>query len=115
MRLIDADALMEVLVRERTVCHDCSKVAVCIGDGCSTQAVIRAIISAPTIDAAPVRRGEWLEVNPMFKGVYQCSACGTYIGMSTRALTEKRKDFYCSECGADMKPVRDPENDAWRA
>ena len=72
------------------------------------------LMTRPTIDAAPVRRGEWLEVNPIFKGVYQCSACGTYIGMTTRALTEKRKDNYCSECGADMRTARDPVTGEWR-
>ena len=102
MRPINADALIEEIMGMPTDAHYPAWYA-------------KVVEEAPTLDVQPVRWGEWLEVNPMFKGVYQCSACGTYIGMSTRALTEKRKDYYCSECGADMKPVRDHENNSWRA
>lgn len=49
-----------------------------------------------------VRYGRWLEANPLFKGIYQCSACGNYVTMSNGSLVDGRKDYYCCHCGAEM-------------
>ena len=112
IELIDKAALLEMLPQICDELNGCSAPynfdEHCVG--CEVYMLHKMLTDMPTIDAQPVRRGEWIELNTMFKGVCQCSACGTYIGMSTRALTEKRKDFYCSECGADMRSMRNPIN-----
>ena len=58
--------------------------------------------AAPAVDAEPVRRGRWLETNKRFKGIYQCSVCGSYLTMTSGALADGRKDYYCPNCGATM-------------
>lgn len=60
----------------------------------SIDAVLKTIDFAQTIDAEPVRRGEWLEAE---KGVFpaycgKCSECG---------VTREREN-YCPNCGAKM-------------
>lgn len=71
MRLIDADALCEGLV--------------------SNHPVVIAARCAPTIEAKPVRYGQWVR-SPYW--LFTCSACGVndLFGLSS----------YCSNCGAKM-------------
>ena len=57
--------------------------------------------SRPTIDAEPVRRGEWIKVREMCGEIYgTCSRCGT----ERARLTSSGKIFeaYCLDCGAKM-------------
>lgn len=83
MRLIDADAL---------------KLDIMCVYGSNPQ-YINWLNHAPTVDAVPVRHGEWLpiiEVNecgePYQSGVY-CSECGE---------TSIYEPNYCPNCGARM-------------
>lgn len=75
MRLIDGDALCEGRV--------------------SNDPVVIAAKCAPSVDAEPVRHGEWVKMvftdSGKFAG-YKCSECG---------LVAKRKFSYC-HCGAKM-------------
>ena len=101
MRLIDADALMEE--------------AKC--DGAYGYVDAKQIADAPTIDAVPVRHGEWT-IDGMneyelsygcigYEPRYRCSRCG--ITTESYLRTEKPimpgdADFpnYCPNCGARM-------------
>lgn len=85
MRLIDADALV---ARYGEPCHS----------------FLDVIEDMPTIDAEPVRRGEWVEVRTSVFTPYaleleeKCSLCGRYI---YRYGTQP-PDRYCPNCGAKM-------------
>ena len=85
MRLIDADTL------EKEICSGCeynkSKYANC--DDC-------AIDNAPTIDAEPVKHGEWVvsRIGESTSWFVECSKCN--VVMPPVNYT------YCPNCGAKM-------------
>lgn len=59
-----------------------------------------AIITAPIVDAEPVRHGKWVKtgqsfINPNRFRNYSCSVCGYDI--------EKTEYNYCPNCGAKMR------------
>ena len=58
------------------------------------QAALLAIMSIPSADVAPVRHGEWQEIN----GIFSCSRCGYSFEH------EGYKHFfnYCPNCGAKL-------------
>jgi predicted RNA-binding Zn-ribbon protein involved in translation (DUF1610 family) len=93
MRLIDADALKEADFQDF-----------------SNTDVMNAIDNAPTIDAEPVVRGEWVTTRTIIHdGEPYCSLCGQ------EALTEygRRtyiKSNYCPNCGVKMD--RESESNA---
>lgn len=93
MRLIDADALRKHFV----VPHELK---------CGIQAgmdeyAIRCIDEQPTIDAVPVRHGEWIEKDEDFQAYLECSNCNMVfpvtVGWSFMAKTN-----FCPNCGARM-------------
>lgn len=89
MRLIDADALREDWLEngQNEYVYD-------------TNAFLESIDEAPTIEAEPVRHGEWEPVldsvrnlpTPVLSG-WRCSECGRRIDI--------HKEPYCN-CGAKM-------------
>ena len=86
MRLIDADVLLDSIFKS---CN-------------TTEAIIN---NAPTIDAVPVVRGEWMPTD-MGGGetdeAYVCSVCGepwTLIDGTPR----ENNMHYCPNCGAKME------------
>lgn len=92
MRLIDADALINVLKDPPVHASLC---------GMTMADVLLLVEEAPTIDAEPVRHGRWDEVqfrtipHNRISKAKKCSECG------------KRKDkyvtwIYCPNCGAKM-------------
>lgn len=91
-RLIDADAL-EALVKR----HGCDK---CPGGTlqctfCTLNQFIAMIDSAPTIDAAPMRRGKWVKIRDGFyNSLYICQRCAAMCHGSYN---------FCPKCGADMR------------
>lgn len=98
-RLIDADALIESIkhglwdwetvngIESRTVLEQ----------------TIQDIRNEPTIDAEPVRHGEWIKENIVLTSLppqrrWHCSVCGSIKdGYDESILTP-----YCSNCGAEM-------------
>lgn len=93
-RLIDADALRVCIMGEPPDAHYPSYYA-------------DLVDKAPTIDAAPVRRGEWRYVNyqtdktTWITDEFICRKCGKSI---PRHMGDNPPD-YCQHCGADMRGV----------
>ena len=95
MRLIDADALKEM------ICNNVYPIADFFNSRDYgmfwTGGIEKAIDEAPTIDAEPTRHGKWKYVKA-YKGAdfgfYQCSVCGEPWWFTLK---------YCSNCGARME------------
>lgn len=91
MRLIDVDALIEVLSRNNI------DNIVTVYD----KTIMEHIKDAPTIEAEPVRHGEWKEVGVNIC----CTACGA---MFKDEICHMNVDYgyripqRCQECGASM-------------
>lgn len=79
MRLIDADAL---------------KFFHAINEGSVIYVPLRDIVSAPTIDAEPVRHGHWCDNGIKGSILNGCSICGYTCGAYSFN--------YCPNCGAKM-------------
>lgn len=86
MRLIDADALIEIIKEEKE--DNDAHCRLCM------DATIDIIDEQPTVEARPVVHGEWLEVKGCLSWFYKCSECGM--------LHEYKRNF-CHDCGADMR------------
>lgn len=78
MRLIDADALINTLNKEKIEFNE---------------DINYFILYAPTIDAEPVRHGKWIK-SEKSDFEWECSECG--YGLTDNKLT------YCYDCGAKM-------------
>lgn len=71
-----------------------------------TDEIVEIIEEQPTIEAEPVRHGEWIEKMSILEDFIQgskmhyCSCCGHEMMMSKYI---KRKMNYCSNCGAKME------------
>ena len=89
MRLIDADALRERISSGEFRNHS--------GMPYSQLDVMRILASAPTIDAAPVRRGEWKKEPYLLGWTHRCNRCGENYGMPHGMFN------FCPNCGADMR------------
>ena len=98
MRLIDADALEDVLVNHG-FCY-CGENE--YSDGVAEGFLLARddVENAPTIEAEPVRQGHWIKVGCSFFGVsrYECSVCHY-----TDEHNESREVPYCWQCGARME------------
>ena len=73
-----------------------------------TLGIQQAVYEAPTIDAVPVVRGEWIAEQ---KGAeyceFRCSACDGSVGQTDQFDETEVKQFsgwynYCPNCGAHM-------------
>ena len=94
MRLIDADALLQHEIEA-----DRMAAMLVVGKG--------HIFSAPTIDAAPVVHGKWMQCKTQLGKIYSvCSNCKTDFKFKTDKGTFARLDMngmpYCPNCGAKM-------------
>lgn len=56
---------------------------------------IEKVIETITIDAEPVRHGEWIEQEDDYHHYWECSECGMGVG-----LDDIR--HFCPNCGAKM-------------
>lgn len=100
MRLIDADNLVQIL-------HEALQES---GSTCTkallTSFACTAICAAPEVNAEPVKHGEWVNDN----GLYRCTACGELwtIGWADcipiQYMYKERP--YCPKCGAKMDGER---------
>lgn len=107
MRLIDADAFADEM-RER---QDAAKAWEKDAKDAETAARADAVLSflcevklaldkMPTVDAVPVRHGEWLQEH----GIYCCSECGAAAPYDVQGdIIEYWPDLrFCYRCGAKM-------------
>lgn len=81
MRLIDADALIQVLCVNMETGQQFDRATHCVDE-------------MPTVDAVPVRHGHWIEHKDYPGIAYLCSECGCFTTMPTY--------HYCPHCGAKM-------------
>ena len=101
MRLIDADALEDVLVNHGFCYCEGNEYNNGVADGFLLAR--DDVKEAPTIEAEPVRHGHWIKVGCSFFGVsrgvsrYECSVCHY-----TDEHNESREVPYCWQCGARM-------------
>jgi hypothetical protein len=94
VRLIDANALDKMLVREYLMYNDVANTLTLVGTQVYNAAIDTArckIREAYTIDAAPVVHGRW-EYNPDDNIPY-CNRC---------AMPQDVPTNYCASCGAKM-------------
>lgn len=100
MRLIDADALEDVLVNHG-FCY-CGENE--YNDGVADGFLLARddVKEAPTIDAEPIRHGKWIyepkDAIEMMFTLPKCSECGFYSADGM---------YYCSCCGARMDEVEE--------
>lgn len=109
MRLIDADALIISLAKDRAALVNNH---VQHGEICRVDETIWKVVDAPTIDAVPVVRGEWKMDTDPDDGDCRCSSCKVCIDALHKrnhgllnALGFKLHTFYkyCPFCGAKME------------
>ena len=119
MRLIDADALSQnvIALGKTGDSYDPEVLNFRIGYNSALLAVKKLIANAPTVDAAPVRRGEWvLEESPYAEHEeamdgeshprYVCSLCHCEAGFGCDPdgfATDQQRSNFCPNCGADMR------------
>ena len=109
MRLIDADALMKEwgLDKARKYGNFTRDEREFSYSMMSMYEIADMISDAPTIDAQPVQRGEWIEYTDWSGIIGQnravCSNCG--FGKNGKPFTrgDGKGGKYCEECGAKMK------------
>lgn len=93
MRLIDADALINTLNKEKIEFNE---------------DINYFILYAPTIDAEPVRHGKWIEHHKPYTWMgytyWSCSECGFECGYE-KDITIRTN--YCPDCGAKMDEVKE--------
>lgn len=90
MRLIDADALVQMLENDAKHMED-------ITGRMWTYAAINDIKNAPTADVPDRKVGKWVEEI----GMLMCSECGDAWG--TEQFDEVMSFNYCPNCGADLR------------
>lgn len=96
MRLIGADALTECINAQKLLARE--SVA---------KRILHMIDDAPTIEAAPVVHGEWIDSDE-HKGFEVCSAChGCYVDDE---WVVENKWNYCPNCGAKMSKTEEQTN-----
>ena len=119
MRLIDADALKQNIAEwqvsesptegwnwrmERTVTDHERQYEKYLTIGQMND----VIDEQPTVDAEPVRHGEWVKMRgmmpPEYMGLKECSVCGWHINPIGRTAFDKHESefCYCPHCGARM-------------
>lgn len=91
VRLIDANALVKEI--ESVHCKDCDNYNGAMCRACTWMDAMDYIEDAPTIDAQPVKHGEWET-----QGGVHCTRCGW---RPTGRICDLFTD-YCAGCGAKM-------------
>ncbi len=97
MRLIDADKLKQELIELRTMAE--YKEGVNSYAYAALKYAVVCVINAPTIEAEPVRHGDWLYNDIYLPNCAECSECGW---RSSVRGDEIPSYHYCPNCGAKM-------------
>ena len=104
MRLIDSDALKNTFCNQCDLSETSYTVEDCRKAGCG---FMRNIDDAPTIEAEPVKHGEWIDTDVPNVKAAECSLCGFCQRTSGEDKTGKHMIHkavyrYCAGCGAKM-------------
>lgn len=104
MRLIDADVLVE---RWKRIASISWNETVNTSWSHAYEEIISEIEEEPTIEAEPVRHGEWISFDDVlsFSIVIACSVCGSSSEIPKRLLFDNLSvefNNYCPNCGAKM-------------
>lgn len=65
------------------------------------------ILDIPAADVVERRKGEWEKIPPYNQSYWKCSCCGKenkYAYKDGDATIYELQDFFCPNCGADMRP-----------
>lgn len=105
IELIDRAAAINAITSFCKADNDCKEFEGEKCAGCEYYFCVREISKLPTIDAAPVRRGEWEMVDEHCNHAHEfrCTQCerSVFYDHYTR-----RCDYdFCPNCGADMRGV----------
>ena len=99
MRLINADTLEQILsdnIRGGYLTRQE------IANNKAIIDIIQLIYEQPTVDAEPVKHGNWIVWDEIIAGIYhtvsECSECGF-----TTDKMSREEMLYCPNCGADMR------------
>lgn len=68
--------------------------------------LIDAVATIPAADVRPVIRGEWIKQEPYNQNYWKCSNCGEtnkYAYRDGDVTIYELQDFFCPNCGADMR------------
>lgn len=102
-RLIDADALIKDCKRTVQIAYDLKELDI----QKTFSAMLNLVLTQQTIDAVPVKRGEWVEYpyclcyeGALTEDDIACSSCGAVFNVIDNC-TETFN--YCPNCGADMR------------
>lgn len=73
------------------------------GDGSCMGVTVGTIDCVPTVDAEPVRHGQWIDMqeDDATEGMWRCSACG-FDGYFDIMTPRECGTNYCPNCGAKM-------------
>ena len=104
-RLIDADALIPLIQKDKIEGENLDIIKA-LGNGLQAETLnqacdrhIKIINSLPTIQAEPVRHGEWLWDDHY--GHYKCSECKDFYPHNTTVILNNGFKF-CPNCGLKM-------------
>ena len=118
MRLIDADAYKTEMNNRQTACAEWRDEARVRGDDeiyyradgalsvfCEAKLTLDKM---PTVDAVPVKHGEWQDKIVAF--YRKCSVCGCCVEWDKKPFLFANGEYnYCPNCGAKMDGGKDDE------
>ena len=93
MRLIDADALLEYKFPNGFSRWDEQEVVYAVHE--------KDILSAPTVEAEPVKHGHWIVEGEIVAGHYHQISCCSYCGWTSDDYYMNEANF-CLNCGTKM-------------
>lgn len=97
MDLINRDAL------KKEYCDCCVVSPDCMGSGCKIYNARCLIEELPTIDAEPVKHGQWIHIRTSgVISVWKCSECDNTITANFANTNPSNHDKFCYNCGAKM-------------
>ena len=101
MRLIDADALMEVI---NCHCYPVQHDMTSIEPGMTRIGILQAIQEQPTVELER-KKGKWIKAIDENGEAWSCSEC------TTEYIVDEMDEFpkwanFCPNCGADMRGAK---------
>ena len=95
-RLIDIDRLCNDLAKRWSIADKKKEDLI---RAVMADVVTPIVVSQPTVDAVPVRRGRWR----YYEGMLTCSECGMEFYDDIMEYCGDHVPKFCPECGANMR------------